>query len=171
MRKSKPTQKLISGNASKYDSYREAWSRIRLAKENGFFLEAIVIQESIISDRLISYLSCSTKDNSLSNKNHNGFTPLNNLIQRWSSDFPNGLPSGEYPDLISAVNEWRCFRNEAVHNIVKSKTGNLTQSIDLFLQTAKEAAEKGNNLTREVCNWSKKQKRGIEKGKLIFHKV
>ena len=54
MRKSKTLEKSIAGNASKYYSYREAWTRIKLAQENGFYLEAIAIQESIISDRLIA---------------------------------------------------------------------------------------------------------------------
>lgn len=166
MRKSQPSQKLILGNASKYDSYREAWLRIRLAKENGFFLEAIVIQESIISDRLISYLFRPTESKALSNNNDNRFISLNNLIQKWSSDFPNGLPSGKYPDLISAVDKWRCFRNEAIHAIVKSEPGKPTQSVDLFLQKAKEAVEEGENLTREVCNWSKKKKRSRETTRL-----
>jgi hypothetical protein len=54
VRKSTSPQKLIAGNSSKYDSYHEAGSRIQLAQDNGFFLEAITIQESIISDRLIN---------------------------------------------------------------------------------------------------------------------
>jgi hypothetical protein len=50
LRKSKVLQKEIKGNSTKYESYREAWSRIKLAQENHFFLEAIAIQESIIFD-------------------------------------------------------------------------------------------------------------------------
>ena len=53
MRKSQVSEKKIKGNARKYDAYREAWTRIKQAQKNGFFLEAITIQESIISDRLI----------------------------------------------------------------------------------------------------------------------
>ena len=46
-----------SRNTAKYESYTEAWRRIKAAQEKEFFLEAIVIEESIISDRLVSYLS------------------------------------------------------------------------------------------------------------------
>jgi hypothetical protein len=106
VRKSTSPQKLIAGNSSKYDSYREAWSRIKLAQDNGFFLEAITIQESII-----------------------------------------------------AVDQWRNVRNEAIHAIVKSEPGQPTQPIDVFLNKAKEAAEEGEHLAREICNWFQKEKR------------
>ncbi|WP_052537462.1 hypothetical protein [Gloeocapsa sp. PCC 73106] len=65
--------------------------------------------------------------------------------------------------MIDAVDQWRRFRNEAIHAIVKSKPGEPTQPVDLFLQKAKEAAEAGDNLAREICNWSKKKKREVEK--------
>ena len=54
-RMSTPPEEPVNGNASKHYSYREAWARIRLAQQHGFFLEAIAIQESIITDRLIGY--------------------------------------------------------------------------------------------------------------------
>lgn len=47
---------IIKGNAAKFWSYREAWTRIKQAQEQGFYLEAVTIEESIISDRLMSYL-------------------------------------------------------------------------------------------------------------------
>jgi hypothetical protein len=150
MRKSQTSQNAIAGNASKYESYREAWSRIRLAQKNGFFLEAIAIQESIISDRLLSYLYRPTESTPPLSKNHSRFPSLNELIQKWRSEFPDALPSGAYLDLIGAVDQWRCFRNEAIHAIVKSEPGQPTQPVDLFLQKAKEAAEAGDKITREL---------------------
>lgn len=42
-------------NTIKYYSYRAAYSRMNLAMKSGFYLEAIAIQESIISDRLLSF--------------------------------------------------------------------------------------------------------------------
>lgn len=161
MRKSKILQKTIAGNANKYYSYREAWSRIKLAQENGFYLEAIAIQESIISDRLISYLHSKQEITFLTNdKNFPGFSKL---IKKWHSEFPSGLSSGNYSNLIEAVDQWRLSRNQIIHAIVKSKPGQPTQSVDLFLQQAKEAAKAGENIAKEICNWSKKKKRETEK--------
>jgi hypothetical protein len=157
-RKSEILQKEIKGNSTKYESYREAWSRIKLAQENHFFLEAIAIQESIISDRLFSFLSRPTSPNPLSKNNNGQFPLLSRLIEHWRSQFPDGIQSGSYPDLIKAVDDWRQMRNEALHAIAKSEPGQPTQPIDLFLQKAKDAAEKGESLTREICNWCEKEK-------------
>ncbi len=44
------------GNVPKADSYREAWARIELAQKDGFYIEVASIVESILSDRLLSYL-------------------------------------------------------------------------------------------------------------------
>jgi hypothetical protein len=160
-RKSKTSSKKVAGNVEKYYSYCEAWSRIKLAQENGFYLEAIAIQESIISDRLISYLHREIEVTS--SINHSQFTSLNELIKKWRSEFPKGLSSGSYSNLIEAVDQWRLSRNKVIHAIVKSKPGQPTQSIDLFLQQAKEAAEAGDKIAREICNWCKKKKSEIKK--------
>ncbi|WP_144266123.1 hypothetical protein [Pleurocapsa sp. PCC 7327] len=159
MRKSQVPLKQIVGNINKYESYREAWSRIKLAQENHFFLEAITIQESIISDRLISFLSRPEALNPPSKRKNGQFPSLNQLIKQWRSEFPHALQSGSYSDLISAVDQWRRTRNEAIHAIVKSEPGEPTQPIDSFLQKAKEAAEEGEKLTREVCKWCKRGKK------------
>src|ERR1039458_9885579 len=45
-------------NANKYFSYSEAWVRIKKARGFGFYLEAITLEESIIADRLVSFLVC-----------------------------------------------------------------------------------------------------------------
>jgi hypothetical protein len=153
-KKSQVPSKEIAGNVSKYESYREAWSRIKLAQENHFFLEAITIQESIISDRLISFLSRPESPKPLSKKKNGQFPSFSQLIQHWRSEFSD--TSVACPDLIDAVDQWRRIRNEAIHAIVKSDPGEPTQPIELFLQKAKEAAEEGERLTKEVCKWCKK---------------
>ena len=81
------------------------------------------------------------------------------LITRWRKEFPDGLQSGVYEDLIAAVDKWRLARNETVHAIVKSKPGEGTQSIDLFLEKAKAASEDGGRLALEMCRWSEKAKK------------
>ncbi len=161
IRKSQTPSKDIAGNAKKYESYREAWSRIKLSQENHFFLEAITIQESIISDRLISFLSRPTSSKPLSQNRNGKFPSFGKLIERWSSEFPDGLQSGSYLNLTKAVDQWRDMRNEAIHTIVKSEPGKPTQPIDEFLQKAKAIAEEGERLAREVCKWSQKEKRSV----------
>ena len=160
MRKSSIAKQEIKGNFEKYESYREAWARIKQAQDNDFFLEAITIQESIISDRLISFLSRPGASNSFTGARENGkFVSFQKLIQHWRSEFPLGIKSGEYPSLIDAVNQWREARNSAIHAIVKSDYGEPTKQIDSFLQEAKKVAEDGENLAREVCAWQRREKR------------
>jgi hypothetical protein len=65
--------------------------RIKVAQENLFFLEAITIQESIISDRLISFLSRPTALNPISKEKNGQFSSLSNLIKQWRKEFPDGL--------------------------------------------------------------------------------
>ena len=155
LRKSQNLSKKVAGNAEKYYSYREAWTRIKLAQEHGFYLEAIAIQESIISDRLISYLQ---REQLKTPSGNVCFISFNKLIQKWRSEFPTGVASGSYSNLIDAVDQWRKSRNKVIHAIVKSKLSQSTQSIDLFLQQAEEAAKVGEAIAREVCKWSKKNK-------------
>jgi Arc/MetJ-type ribon-helix-helix transcriptional regulator len=161
LKKSSPITKEIAGNSSKYKSYREAWSRIKQAQENQFFLEAITIQESIISDRLISFLAGSNAKNTLIKDKRGRWPSFGNLIQRWESEFseePKSKETQNLENLINAVDQWRNDRNEAIHAIVKSDPGEPTQDIDLFLRIAKEVAEQGTHLAKEVCKWHKAQR-------------
>lgn len=158
MRKSSPSSKEIAGNSEKYESYREAWSRIQSALENHFYLEAITIEESIISDRLISTFSGSKSLKPLPELKTGRSHSFYQLIEHWRSAFSGGLQSGEYSNLIEAVDQWRCMRNRAIHAIVKSAPGEPHPSIDGFLLIAKEAAEKGEKLAREVSKWNKQSK-------------
>jgi Arc/MetJ-type ribon-helix-helix transcriptional regulator len=173
LKKSSPITKEIGGkNPGKYKSYREAWSRIKQAQENQFFLEAITIQESIISDRLISFLAGSNVKNILTKDKRGRWPSFGNLIQRWESEFSEELKSGEtqnLANLINAVDQWRNDRNEAIHAIVKSDPGEPTQDIDLFLRTAKKVAEQGTYLAKEVCKWHQAQKKS-KVPKLNHHK-
>lgn len=144
-------------NTTKYKSYAEAWRRVKAATEAGFYLEAIAIEESIIFDRIRSFVehagTVEIKDK----------TPYSTLIgqleavlnkdakkdRRWSND----------KELIERLKKWGDRRNRAVHRIVRSKPGTATQPINEFLAKAQETAERGAELARDVSNWFSKQKK------------
>ncbi len=44
------------GNMEKYDNYREQFRRLKTALDNGFYLEAIFIEYSMLEDRTESLL-------------------------------------------------------------------------------------------------------------------
>ena len=91
-------KKSIKGNAQKYLSFKEAWARIKSAQEAGFYLEAIAIQESIMSDRIISYLSYKAM---LPKKKRPSFA---DLMREWKKDI-NVLKGKEFGDLRFAIDD------------------------------------------------------------------
>lgn len=144
-------------NTTKYESYAEAWRRMKAAMDAGFCLEAIAIQESIIFDRLRSFVE-HVGDIEIKDK-----APYSTLIiqleavlnkdarkdRRWNND----------KELIERLKKWGDRRNRAVHRIVRSKPGTATQPIDEFLAKAQETAEQGAKLAREVSSWFREQKK------------
>lgn len=145
-------------NVAKGLSYKEAWRRIRDANEEEFYFEAVTICESIISDRLWSYLV----GNQSSADERTSFA---NLITDWKKRTKGTLPQIKLPgtiesvDLGEAVDAWRKHRNAVVHGIVKSKPGTPTKPIEQFLEEASQAARDGEFLARRVSDWHKKQLR------------
>ncbi len=153
-----------SGNEAKYYGYKEAWARIRLARKQGFYLEAVTIQESILSDRMLSYLAKvagvelpdATKRN------------LSRVQAAWFKAACAGCATADHQELAALHQEvdlWRRLRNTVVHGIVKSKVGPRDDHITDFLQKAHDAAAVGEVLARAVDRWcARQQKRVKESG-------
>lgn len=149
MNPKKPLRKSVKkeakkGNKVKYDAYKEAFARIKAANESNFFLEAVAIQEAIISDRLKSHLE------------HLGKLPKRNrptlfdLVDAWKSESQG--PDIEIKiNLAELVDQWRILRNQAVHGLVA------TLSVNDFLESAEGAARTGEILAKAVCSWHKSE--------------
>jgi len=140
-----------NGNGAKYLSYREAWARIKLARQQGFFFEAVTIEESIISDRLLSFLE-KRSGVVLKNTTKGNF---NQIIQRWFvvatdryADQPAELEA--LAVLNDRLHAWRIGRNEVVHGLVKSKASQKGDHIANFLIAAETHACSGEKLARAV---------------------
>lgn len=149
MRKSEPLNYTPKGNAAKFFSYREAWTRIKIAQEQGFYIEAVAIQESIISDRLISYFTA--KDIVIQQK----YPSFKNLIDTWKKQSVIAYKNIE--NLQESVDSWRIKRNEVTHGIVKPQSEELTV-VDVFLMDAQDVAAEGTTLANAVCAWRSKMK-------------
>ena len=161
MRKSPDLLQEPQGNTAKFFSYREAWTRINLACEHEFYLEAVALTESIITDKLIVYLvAIEAIKRPLEVREYPGF---NLLLQKWRKHHPQPIIVGMVVDLHTAVDRWRLFRNEVVHGMVKSHPGTPTTPIDEFLSRAKMAAHEGRDLAKAVSSWSKKTLKTIPK--------
>ena len=149
LKSSKP-KNLNTGNTNKYLSYKEAWTRIKLAQEEGFYLEAVTIVESIISDRLISYLVGIGKIKSTPNDR----TSFEKLIKNWQSCLEN---QPEVAILIERINKWKIARNQLIHGMVKSEPTTPTMHPEDFLILAQKSAKEGETLAKAVTNWHKQE--------------
>jgi len=139
-------------NLEKAMSYAEAWRRIRDAQAAGFYFEVVTLCESIISDRLLSYIVGK-------HGKANERTNFHDLIKKWEVLAGDGVPVFESVPLPKAVDQWRKRRNEVVHGLVKSEPGKPTQRVGQFLACAEDAADIGRKLADEVSKWHKKQLR------------
>ena len=106
--------------AMRYSLYKQAYTRIAEASEQGFHLEAISVIESLVSDRLESRLSF-LKGHDFSFKN---LGPLITEMRRLESD----------EDLRKLVDqdldEWRKSRNRDVHEMAKMADGDFSTWAD-----------------------------------------
>lgn len=154
-RKSKPrTANATKGDEAKFLSYAEAWARIRAARKHGFFLEAVTIQESIISDRLTSFVVKNCGEDSTSKS----LRTLHNLTGAWIKLSEGKLPATaacriEMDELHLRLNRWREERNDVVHGLVKSRASKGDDHIEDFLTRAATAALEGEVLARQISRW------------------
>jgi hypothetical protein len=139
----------------KKDRYTEAFARIESSISSEHYFEAITIEESIISDRIVSFLD-SMDLVKVDELHRQSFA---SLITLWK--FAVLTPSAIWEPcegLIKEVDEWRKRRNKYVHGLVRfpNQRANIPTTKE-FLQGAKNAAVKGKELSRSVSNWRSRQ--------------
>lgn len=161
-RKSAPAKRdWASGNEAKYYGYKEAWARIRLARRQGFYLEAVTIQESILSDRMLSYLSKGVCVE-LPDATKRNFSRVQAAWFKEASARCAGADHDELAALHQRIDLWRRLRNTVVHGIVKSKVGPRDDHVTDFLKKAHDAAADGEALARAVDRWCARQQKGVK---------
>jgi len=139
----------------KNERYTEAYSRIDSSIKTKHFFEAITIEESIINDRIASFLVATNtlKSDQIYRES------LANLIMLWKIATKNPGTIWEACDeLISKVDKWRKQRNEYVHGLVKfpNQKANIPNTEE-FLKGAEKAANEGKYLANSVCDWRNRQ--------------
>jgi hypothetical protein len=133
---------------------------IKRAQAYGYYLEAVTLEESIIADRLISFLALAGEIQSDANVERHSFAQL---IQRWIELVPEPINTKHFPDLRTAVDAWRRRRNKVVHGMVKSVPGASHDDVLNFLEEAASVAAQGDALARAISEWGtrlKKQSKG-----------
>ena len=144
-------ERLIT-NEEKHDVYAKLHERLKKALASGFWLEATMIEYSIIEDRtaaIIYYTGIASKpwEKKLANK-------LNSLEQQIGKEHPI-LSKKVSLETIEGIKAWKTKRNTAVHKACYT----LFEEEDF-----KAIAEEGKELVHKISNDSQKVKRAVEKG-------
>ena len=141
-------------NYYKFYSYRYAYSQMKKAIDQKFYLEAITIQESIITDRLLNFVIRNNIKNISEDELHKPIAYLNKLIVHCKPYYDDEI-------LYNELNEFRYSRNNCIHAMVKSYPGNPTPKVSEFQKLAKETSINGKILTRRVDAWHTRMKKKI----------
>lgn len=139
-------------NYYKFYSYRYAYSQMKKAIEGKFYLEAITIQESIITDRLLNFVIRNNIRSISEDELHKTIAYLNKLIEHCKVHFDDET-------IFVELNKFRISRNNCIHAMVKSFPGNPTQKVSEFQKLAKETSLSGKTLTRKVDAWHSRMKK------------
>ena len=144
-------------NMEKYKAYCYAMEKIDEAIEHRFPLEAIAIEESIISDRLRAYAEHVNHVFAKKQK----FVSFDALIQAFLEELQERkLFEGEYKELYEAINKWRKDRNVILHGIVKTeKAGEAPKGAsEDFYKNAMKAAERGREIAKKEIQIIRRKK-------------
>ncbi len=137
----------------RYLRYKLAFERLDDALEEGWLLEAISLEESIISDRLLSALLSLTGKASARKS-------FNELINHTKEAF---VAKGGDPEanLFDQLHQWRQDRNECVHAFCKlDDHAYANNSAEIFSEKMWETAKKGRELVDLVKHLSREAKTG-----------
>lgn len=137
----------------RYLRYKLAFDRLDEALIEGWLLEAISLEESIITDRLLSII-VSVVDAASSRQS------LSNLIAQAKKAMTG---SGELVegDIFNELDQWRDARNECVHGLCKlDDHAYADNSAEIFSEKMWETAKKGRELVDLVKILSSEAKYG-----------
>ena len=140
---------MTTKNHLKGASFTYAFRRINESINAGFYLEAVTLSESIISDRLLSFVKHH-------NKSVNVRTTFKQLID-YSKKYSKSKVKNSL-DLFGDIDIWRIERNICIHSVSKSEPGTVTIAVEEFIELAKHSAINGKKLARLVCEWNKDEK-------------
>lgn len=114
-----------------------ALERISKAVSEKYYLEAITLQESIISDRLALFL------------HHQGEKSDSKTLHKLIIS----VLEHHKLELFTEINTWRVKRNKAIHGLVRSSPFENPIGLNAFDKLAKETAIDGEKFVTEIVQW------------------
>lgn len=133
----------VSQLKARHDAYQAALGQISKAVKDGYYLEAIALEECLISNCLFNFLDgTGTK---LSNPSFH--TILKELSDKRDSAY-------EYPrELLGELDKWRKARNTAIHGFITARSAELDSSRATFHESTKATATLGNEHCKALVSW------------------
>ena len=137
----------------RYLRYKLAFDRLDEALLEGWLLEAISLEEGIITDRLLSNLK-SKGESSPTRQSFSNVIAQAKKVMTGSGETAEG-------DLFHELDQWRVDRNACIHTFCKMDDHSYADnSAELFSEQMWETAKKGRELVDVVKYLSQEAKKG-----------
>ena len=149
-----PGQKKSNQNIIRRELYTKGFKQINNAYDNGFFIEAITIIDSMITDRLEAYVQFLLYGE---DKQFVAESIFNALKSFGSVTKEKDVRDEDFKQIYNKIESWAPKRNNAVHNFVIIRQDSLDDSADVRLQKLKDTADEGLLLVREVMSYTSKR--------------
>lgn len=133
----------ISLLKTRHNAYQAALGQISNALQDGYYLEAIALEECLISNCLFNFLNgIGTK---LSKPSFHAL--LKEVADKQDSAY-------DYPrELLGELDKWRKARNTAIHGFISSTSVEFDLSRANFHESAKATALSGEECCKVVVSW------------------
>ena len=149
-----PSEKGSRQNVLRQLLYTRGFEHIKEAHKQGFYCEVVTICDSMITDRIDSYVQHLLKGEDKTFVASSLFNALKNLgsvtKERQERD-------EDFEVINKLVETWVPKRNNAVHNYVTVRYQSLEHNVEYRQQQLKEASEEGLDLVRRVDAYVKKR--------------
>jgi hypothetical protein len=145
IRENESKEMKVHGNAPKFWSYREAWKRIQSSFVSEHYLETISIQESILSDRL---LSIGIRQNLIENKkeeNERYYRIKGKNNSKWKNYLSFSTLIGVQKKQIITI------------NIIEKRIGVISLKVSKPSILTLDSDYKANNLIEDINSWRRKR--------------
>lgn len=133
--------------------YADANKCYSQAMNSGFYIEAISLCESMITDRIEALLQTIIHHEEPSQVRTES---LGRSMRKLKKRIPE-QKLDEYNSHLSRIKEWADDRNEAIHSFVKVTHGNFDIKVDDRKKNAKKTAENGMTLFRTWDAFTRKE--------------
>ena len=143
-------------NKLRAELYRYAHERLADASEQGMLFEVIALCDMLITDRLEAYCQYLLHNDDLQFNTMSTGQAIEALEVALKDNAPEVKSSPEWKQLSQKIRAFANARNTALHSFVLIKNAATNVSLDERIVFVEVTAEEGNELTREVDWFVKK---------------